>query len=140
MNRRASSAAALAAALTAYAAAADDLTGKDSFVCTGWHAVTCTTEGDCTPTEAWRLNMPDFLKVDLRARELVTPEGSDQPRASEIASIARNAGMIFLSGQQEARGFVWVINEASGEGTLAIASDASNVTVFTVCAATDALR
>jgi len=139
MNRR-TRLATFGATLAACAASADDLTGKDSFVCTAWQAIPCTTAGDCTPTEAWRLDMPDFVKVDLRAREIATLEGSDQPRAAEIANVARSDGMIILSGHQSARGFVWVINEASGEGTFAIASDSSNVTVFTVCAATDAVR
>jgi hypothetical protein len=120
-------------------AAADEIIGKDQFVCTAWHAVTCTTEGQCNPTEAWRLNMPDFLEVDLDAAELQTPEGSDEPRFTAIESISRNEGRIFLNGWQQARGFSWVINEESGEGTLAIVSDTTVVTLFTACAASDRL-
>jgi hypothetical protein len=126
--------------MAAATAAADDLTGQDRFVCTAWHAVMCTTEGSCTPTEAWRLQIPDFLKVDLRAREMATPEGSEQVRFTTIENIGRNEGRIFLSGWQQARGFTWVINEASGEGSLAIASDTAVVTLFTACAASDNLR
>lgn len=121
-------------------AAADDLTGHDEFICTAWHAVMCTTEGTCTPTEAWRLAMPDFVRIDLDARELTTPEGSEQPRFSTIESIGRNNGRIFLNGWQESRGFTWVINEASGEGSLAIAEDNAVVTLFTACAAAENLR
>jgi hypothetical protein len=120
-------------------AAADEIIGKDQFVCTAWHAITCTTEGQCNPTEAWRLNMPDFLKVDLDAEELQTPEGTDEPRFTAIESISRNEGRIFLNGWQQARGFTWVINEESGEGTLAIVSDTTVVTLFTACAASDRL-
>jgi hypothetical protein len=125
--------------MAAASAAADDLTGHDEFVCTAWHAVMCTTEGDCTPTEAWRLGMPDFLKVDLGEREMATPEGSEAPRFTTIESIGRNEGRIFLNGWQQSRGYTWVINEASGEGSLAIASDNSVVTLFTACAAIDNL-
>jgi hypothetical protein len=130
---------ALASCIGIGSAAADEIIGKDQFVCTAWHAITCTTEGECNQTEAWRLNMPDFLKVDLDAEELQTPEGTDEPRFTAIESISRNEGRIFLNGSQQARGFSWVINEESGEGTLAIVSDTTVVTLFTACAASDRL-
>jgi len=121
-------------------ASADDLTGADSFICTAWHAVVCTTEATCDPTEAWRLEMPDFIKVDLEEEVLVTPERSDEPRFAMIEDIERSSERIFLNGWQDTRGFTWVINEASGEGTLAIVSDTTVVTLFTACAATEVLQ
>jgi hypothetical protein len=70
---------------------------------------------------------------------MATPEGSEAPRFTTIESIGRNEGRIFLNGWQQSRGYTWVINEASGEGSLAIASDNSVVTLFTACAAIDNL-
>lgn len=139
MNNRARLA--LAAGLVAASAAqADDITGADTFICTAWHATVCTTEATCEQTEAWKLDMPDFLKVDLDEGVLSTPERSDAPRYAEIESIHRNAGRVFLNGWQQERGFSWVINEASGEGTIAIVNETTVVTLFTACAATDVLR
>jgi hypothetical protein len=83
--------------------------------------------------------MPDFLKVDLRNKELVTPESSDEPRASPIEDVAREGARIFMSGRQGERGWSWIVNESSGEGTLALVSDSSSVTVFTVCTSVDGL-
>ena len=130
----------LGACLGAGAAAADDVTGTDRFVCTAWQAISCSTEGDCKSTEAWRLNIPDFLKVDLGAKELLTPEGSGEQRSSSIETVTRRDGRVFLSGSQEARAYSWVINEATGEGTLAIVSDTTTITLFTACASSDQLR
>jgi hypothetical protein len=130
----------LGACLGAGTATADDVTGTDRWVCTVWQAISCSTEGDCKSTEAWRLNIPDFLKVDLGAKELVTPEGSDEQRSSSIETVTRRDGRVFLSGSQGARAYSWVINEASGEGTLAIVSDTTTITLFTACAASDQLR
>jgi hypothetical protein len=130
----------LGACIGAGAAAADEIVGTDRFVCTAWQAISCSTEGNCKPTEAWRLNMPDFLKVDLRAKELITPEGTDEPRASAIETVTRRDGRVFLSGSQQARGYTWVINEETGEGTLAIVSDTTVITLFTACASSDRLR
>ena len=131
--RYASAALALSAPL-----AADELTGAQFFMCSAWHASVCTAEGTCDSTEAWRLNMPDFLQVDLRGKLMKTPAASDQPRESPIANVVREASKIFLSGHQETRGWTWIINETSGEGVLALVSENSSVTLFTVCTATDA--
>jgi hypothetical protein len=79
--------------------------------------------------------MPDFIKIDLDARELATPEGTAEPRFTTIENVRRNEGLIMLSGSQNERGFTWVINEASGEGSLAIVADNAVVTLFTACAA-----
>jgi hypothetical protein len=42
-------------------------------------------------------------KVDLGAREMATPEGTDAPRFTAIESIGRNEGRIFLNGWQPSR-------------------------------------
>lgn len=126
--------------LTMGAANADNITGEDSFICTAWNVVVCTTEGKCDQTEAWRLDMPDFLKVDVDKGVLSTPERSDAPRYAEIESMQREGGKLILNGWQENRGFTWVINEESGEGTLAIVTETAVVTLFTACAATKVLR
>jgi hypothetical protein len=118
--------------------AADDLTGSQRFVCSAWHAAVCGTEGTCEATEAWRLNLPDFLEVDLRGKVMQTREGSDEPRTTPIQNVAREGNQIILSGHQETRGWSWVVNEGSGEGVLALISDNSSVSLFTVCTATDA--
>jgi len=44
---------------------------------------------------------------------------------------------LHLHGSQEDRGYIWIINEASGEGTLSMVTDTTVISLFTVCAATD---
>jgi len=141
MNRllRDSSLATLAGMAFSTGVWADSLVDSNNFLCTGWSAATCTTEGECDVTEAWRLNMPDFVTVDLEAELLLTPEASDEPREAEFEIRRRDEGLIVLQGIQEDRAWSWVINETSGEGTMSISSDSSNVTVFTVCTPTEGL-
>ena len=131
---------ALIAALTAANLSADEITGKDRFICTAWRAISCSTADDCESTEAWRLNLPDFVKVDLTSRSIGTFAGANEERNSEIETVARRDGKVFLNGTQEDRGFTWVINDETGEGTLAIATDTTVISLFTVCAATDDIR
>jgi len=118
---------------------ADDLADSGEFLCTGWSATTCTTEGECNVTEAWRLGMPDFVTVDLQVGKLVTPEASDEQRESDFDVERRDEGLILLHGVQGDRAWSWVIKESSGEGTMTISSQSSSVTVFTVCTPTESL-
>jgi hypothetical protein len=48
-------------------AAADNLTGADSFLCAAVQANVCTTDGQCKTGPPWGWNMPDFVIVDLVA-------------------------------------------------------------------------
>ena len=126
--------------LSAIAAGANQITGEDTFVCTAWRAVSCSTETDCENSEAWRLNIPDFVRVDLSAKEMSTLRGADEARTTAVDGVVRSDGRIFLSGAQEDRAFSWVINEETGEGTMSIVSDTTAIALFTVCAATNDLR
>lgn len=119
---------------------ANTITGRNAFVCTAWQAMSCSTSDECKTTEAWRLNLPDFVRVDLRAQEFSTLPGSDEMRTTPIASITRTDGLLFLSGSQQDRGFTWVINEDTGEGTMAIVTDTTVISLFTACAATEDLQ
>ena len=121
-------------------AVANEITGEDSFVCTAWRAVSCSTASDCENTEAWQLNIPDFVRIDLEDQTISTLPGSDEERTSEFQSVSRQQGRLFLNGTQDDRGFTWVINEETGEGTLAIATETTVISLFTVCAATGDLQ
>jgi hypothetical protein len=86
---------------------ADDLTGSTKFVCTSWQAARCTADGSCENTPPWKLNIPDFVRLDN--------------------------GLIVLHGVQGQRAWSWVINESSGEGTLMINSEGEGLTLFSTC-------
>lgn len=128
------------AGIASSGAMANDITGEDTFVCTAWRAVSCSTASDCENKEAWQLNIPDFVRVDLGEQTIGTLPGSEEERTSEVQSVFRQDGRVFLNGAQEDRGFTWVINESTGEGTLAIVTETTVISLFTACAATDHLR
>ena len=112
---------------------ADDLTDSDSLLCYGWSATRCNFEGVCEVTEAWQLNLPDFLRIDLEAKVAVTTESAPQQRETEIHTVVREGGTIILQGMQDGRAFSWLIQELSGEGTLTVSTPGEGLTVFTNC-------
>jgi hypothetical protein len=118
---------------------ADDVAGSDSLLCYGLSAARCETGEACESVAPWKLNIPDFVKLDLKAKRIQTTATSNEKRETPLQTVQRANGMISIQGSQGERLFSWLISEASGEGTLSVAAQGQGVTVFTVCTAVDKL-
>jgi hypothetical protein len=112
---------------------ADDLTGSQRFVCTSWQAARCSADGTCESQPPWKLNVPDFVKLDLASKTIIRTSAGPEDRSTRIDAATRTNGLIVLHGQQGERAWAWVINETSGEGTLAITSQGDSITMFSAC-------
>ena len=132
-------AAGIAGLLWCGAVFADDVTGSDSLLCYGLSAARCETGEACQAVEPWKLNLPDFVKLDLRGKRIQTTAASKDVRETPMQTVQRANGKILIQGQQGERAFSWLISEASGEGTLSVAAEGQGVTVFTVCTPVDKL-
>jgi hypothetical protein len=129
----------LVGALYCAGALADDVTGSDSLLCYGLSAARCESGVACEMVEPWRLNLPDFVKLDLRGKRLQTTAASNDERETPLQTVQRDNGTILIHGSQGERAFSWLIMETSGEGTLSVAGHGQGVTVFTVCTPVDKL-
>ena len=113
---------------------ADNIADSNELLCYGWSAARCDTEAECEVTAPWRLNMPDFLKIDLDDQLVTTTGGEVEQRETPIATVVRENGLLIMQGQQEGRVYSWIITETTGEGTLTIGTPGEGIMVFTVCA------
>ena len=129
----------LAGLLYCGAVFADDLTGSDSLLCYGLSAARCETGEVCESVEPWKLNIPDFVRLDLKGKRIQTTDASSEKRETPLQTVQRANGTISIQGSQGERLFSWLISEASGEGTLSVAAHGQGVTVFTVCTPVDKL-
>ncbi len=129
----------LAGLLYCGAVLADDISGSDSLLCYGLSAARCELGEACEAVTPWALNLPDFVKLDLRAKRIETTAGSSDQRETPLQTVQRDNGTILIHGSQGERGFTWLIDEISGDGTLSVAGHGQGVTVFTVCTAVDKL-
>jgi hypothetical protein len=118
---------------------AGDVTDSDLLLCYGWSAAVCDTESVCEVTEPWRLNMPDFVTIDLDDELITSVPGEVDERESSISSIAREGGYIIMQGMQDGRAFSWLITENTGEGTLTVSTADRGIVIFTVCMDQDEL-
>jgi hypothetical protein len=122
------------AALAAPAASSgDDLTGQQRVLCSAVHVTLCTTDGDCKSELPWNLNIPQFIEIDFKGKMLSTTKASGENRSTPIRTIERDGGLIFVQGIEQGRAFSFVISEATGMASIAIAREDRTVTVFGAC-------
>lgn len=130
----------LAFVVVALPVAADDLAGTSHFLCAAIQAHRCSTDGQCTSAPPWAWNMPEFLEVDLVAKKIHTTAASGENRETPIRSLLRDEGLIVLQGFELGRAFSVLINEATGDASLAVARENLTVSVFGSCTPLPAAR
>lgn len=115
------------------AAAADDLTGEQVFLCTAVQATLCTDDGDCVMENPWNLNIPQFIEVNLKDKKLSTTKASGENRSTPIKNLEREDGQIFLQGVEAGRAFSFAIDEKTGMMSVAVAREGKAVAIFGAC-------
>lgn len=120
-------------ALAVIPARADNLAGSEVFLCSTGQAVMCVVDEDCEYGSGFAFNIPQFIEVDLPGKMLRTTRASAAPRETPIVNVQRTKGLIILQGSERGRAFSFVINEASGEITAAVAREGIAVAVFGAC-------
>jgi hypothetical protein len=88
-------------------------------------------------TGVTRLGVPDFVIIDTKKGTISTTKASGLNRFTEFTKSERKEGLIYLQGVEGGRAFSFVIHEATGRMTAAIARDGLSVTVFGACTAAD---
>ena len=128
---------AVAGLLTGALVQADQVTGVDKFICAAAQVQICLEADSCYASSAWELDVPDFVVIDLKNKNVSTTKASGLNRSTPFSSFSRNDGRIYLQGVEQGRAFSFVIDEATGRMTAAVARDGVAVNVFGACTATD---
>ena len=127
----------LAGLLLAGAASADPLTGVDRFVCAVSQVQICIEADTCYSASAWELDVPEFVVIDLDKNTISTTESSGEDRSTTFNKAIRDEGKIYLQGVEGGRAFSFVVDEATGYISVAVARDGAVVSVFGSCTDTD---
>jgi hypothetical protein len=121
-------------------ARADDVTGKDPILCAIVEVNFCTTVDTCEQGPPWYWNVPDFLEIDLAAKEIRTTAASGQDRRTPILSLIREEGGTVLQGLERGRAYSFHLTEKTGELTLSVASSGQGGVAFGTCTPKEAKR
>ena len=125
------------AALAVSTALAEDLSDVEEFVCSVSHVSMCAETGECFDVQPWEIDMPQFVVVDMKRKMIATTRASDQRRSTAIANLRRDSAVIYLQGMDAGRAFSFVIDEATGLLTAAVARDGFSISVFGACTDAD---
>jgi hypothetical protein len=125
--------AALGLLATAAPLAADDLRGADRILCTVISVNACVEGDECFKVSPHELNVPQFLEIDLKSRVLKTTPASGQNRKTDIKNLQRENGALILQGYEMGRAFSFLIDEAAGAASIAVARDGVAVAGFGAC-------
>jgi hypothetical protein len=100
------------------------------FVCVPTAVAECVAEGECRPGTAESENLPDFFKVDLKAK---TIRAEDNGRLSPIKRIDSDADQITLYGSEAQRSWILMIREKTGRMSASVTGDGETFVIFGVC-------
>ncbi|MEQ9561476.1 MAG: hypothetical protein RLN69_03070 [Woeseiaceae bacterium] len=118
-------------------ALADDVTDVDRLLCSASEVTVCFESSDCVDVMPWELDMPQFIVIDLKKNVLSTTKASGENRSTPVRTLLRDNEEIVLQGVEAGRAFSFVIDEATGLLTVAVASDGMSVSVYGACTDAD---
>ncbi len=121
----------------AASAFADDLTKSDRLLCAAAEITVCFELDECFPVIAEEIDMPKFVVVDLKKKLLTTTKASQENRSTDVATVERENGLLYLQGIEKGRAYSFVINEETGHLTVAVSRDGLSVSVFGACTDAD---
>jgi hypothetical protein len=124
---------ALAVALGAWpggAAAAGAYDGSTPLLCVPITINECGPDGECKRVTADSVNLPQFLKVDVKAQKVHSEETQ---RVSPFERVQHLNGRMIIQGGQDGRGWTMTISEETGRMSATISSDGEGFVVFGVC-------
>ena len=115
-------------------AGAASFDGSNNLVCVPTDAIQCEGAGECVRTEVEALNLPKFLLVDFKKKQLRgTAEGATEETTSKIQNVEKFGDRTLLQGSQNGRGWSLNIDAMTGDMTAAIAADDLAFVLFGVC-------
>jgi hypothetical protein len=114
------------------AAAGNNYDGSAPFLCIPTEVAECVAGNECRPGTAQSENLPDYFKVDLKAK-IIRAEGKG--RQSSIREIHHVDGELSLYGSEAQRSWILLIREKTGKMSASITGDGVSFVIFGICPA-----
>ena len=112
------------------ASAAGKHDGSVPLLCVPLVVTECGAEGECKRGTAESVNLPQFMRVDLKA---MTIRSEEQKRESAIKTVEHMNGKLILQGTQGERGWTMLIEEDTGRLSATVTADTEGFVVFGAC-------
>lgn len=105
--------------------------GSVPLLCAPIEIIECEAAGDCFNGTVEDVNIPQFIKVDVKKKTISAAE--EGGKKATIKHLEHNNGRMIMHGGQEGRGWTMVISEETGKMSATISEDQAGFIVFGAC-------
>ena len=113
-------------------ASAGDFDGSKPLICALKDSFECSP-GGCERVTSEAINLPQFLRLDLKEKKITPVREGIQIRTTGIENLDRRNGKMYLRGLENELIWSLMIDENSGRMILSIAGDEAGFVIFGAC-------
>jgi hypothetical protein len=115
-------------------AQASDFDGSKRLVCAPADVFECGPAFDCQRVTAEVVNIPRFIRVDVKKKTLVGAiPGASEERTTTIQNIQKIDGKTILQGAENGRGWTMIIDQATGHMSATMVDNLEGFVLFGAC-------
>jgi len=114
-------------------ALADDFDGSEKLRCVPTDATECSGAGECKRVTVEEVNIPRWIYIDFKKKKLSGTDSDGEDETTAIENVRVNEGETILQGAEGGRAWSMVIDQITGDMTVAIAGDETGFVLFGVC-------
>ena len=112
---------------------ADDFDGSKPLLCAAIETFECGPGIECQQGTAQSINLPQFLKIEFKEKEISGTRESGEVLTTKIENMERSEGKLVLQGTENNKGWSMLINEVTGKMTITASDDQVGFVVFGAC-------
>jgi hypothetical protein len=125
------------AVISSASVAAEQFDGSNDLICAAIDVVACTELNNpyCSQGQASSYDLPEFMTIDFKKKEIHAVEESGIEEVSPIRNIAKTDDSLILQGDENERAWSAVINRETGHMALSVSGNEISFIVFGACTA-----
>jgi hypothetical protein len=112
---------------------AGDFDGSKKLRCVPTDATECSGAGECKRVMVEEINIPRWIAVDFKKKKLSGTDSDGEDETTAIENVRVDEGQTILQGAENGRAWSMVIDQMTGDMTVAIAGDETGFVLFGVC-------
>jgi hypothetical protein len=102
-------------------------------LCATTETFECNPGENCIADTPEGINLPRFIRIDFAGNKAYGERASGEQRSAEILTQKVDAGRIVLQGVQDGNGWTVMIDQVTGDMSLAISADHVGFVIFGAC-------
>ena len=109
------------------------LGSADSLLCAAHKVLLCEPSAPCSEVEPAEVELPRFVLVDLKAKQISAVWPAEPERTSRVETLRMHTDRILLQGVDDDIPWAATIDKANGDLVVSQSRPASSSTVFGAC-------